>query len=158
MAGRNQTKQKGRLIAGPDAGEVEALAFAVEVAKSYGLRVNAETATAAIISAWITTRSRLHTSHRLTETVVFDLKDAKLEGMIEASLPKIGDALAAAYFPFDKSFSDLTKMQAVTLFLAGCVAYREAAVAAGEDPEFPFEEAFNDAVPFGQDEETPPWE
>jgi len=145
-------KQRGRQIAGPDADEVAAVQAVADALAGYGVpRAKATEVATVAICTWIATRSRLHTGNRLTETVVFDLNDAKLRGMIEASLPHIADALAKAGFPFGKSFNDLTKAEAVNLFTAGCVAYRDAAVAAGEDPEFPFEEAFNDPIPFGTD-------
>lgn len=140
---------KGRPLDAPDLDEVEALDAAAAELKLHAPAVrDAQAVASAVISRWIIERMKRHTGKRLNENVVFNLNDAKLEGMIEAALPKIGEALAAQEFPFGKAFNDLTKEDAVSLFLAGCVAYRETAVAAGEAPDFPFEHAFEDEAPF----------
>lgn len=156
MARPKMATVKGRPLAAPDQDEVESLDAAAAELKAHAPGVtNAQAVASAVISRWIIERMKRHSGKRLNETVVFNLNDAKLEGMVEAALPKIGEALAAAEFPFDKSFNDLTKEDAVTLFLVGCVAHREVAVAAGEAPDFPFDTPFNDTVPFG---DAAPWE
>lgn len=142
---RASTKM-ARPIAGHDADETEAVAIAAAVLQSFARVENAEAVTYAVISTWIIERMKRAAGKRLADVVVFDLGDAKLQGMISAILPKIGDALDTAGFPFDKTFSDLTRDQAVALFVAGCVGFREAAVAAGEAPDFPF----SDPIPFGE--------
>jgi hypothetical protein len=143
------TKALPRRVAGVDADEAEALAVATATLKGlFPNLANAELVTHAVISSWIIERMKRHTAGRLNEHVVFNLDDAKLTGMVEAALPKIGGALADAGFPFDATFGDLTKPQAVTLFLAGVVAHREAAVAAGEACDFPFDIPFSDPIPF----------
>lgn len=151
MASRpTSTKAPPRRVAGVDADEAEALAVASAILREVCPQaVNPEAVAHAVISSWIVARMKRHTSGRLIETCVFNLDDAKLLGMVEAALPKIGGALAGAGFPFDVTFGDLTKAQAVQLFLAGVVAHREAAVAAGECPNFPFDEVFSDPIPFG---------
>lgn len=135
--------------AGGDVDEAAAIACAVEALRAHADNRNATAVATAVISAWIVERTRLQTAGRLTEHVVFNLGEAHLTGMVTACLPQIGGTLAEAGFDFAKSFGDLTKAEAVSLFLAGCVAYREAAIRKGESPGFPFDEAFDDAVPFG---------
>lgn len=133
-----------RPIAGVDADEAEALAAAALVLQSFARVENAEAVAAAVISKWIIERMKRASGKRLTDSVVFDLGEAKLRGMVEATLPAIAEALSAGGFDFAGSFNDLDREAAVNLFVAGCVAYREAAVAAGEAPDFPF----SDAIPF----------
>lgn len=134
-----------RPLVGHDADETEAVAIAAAVLQSFARVENAEAVTYAVISTWIIERMKRATGKRLADVVVFDLEDAKLKGMLSAILPKIGDALDAADFPFDKAFNDLSRDQALDLFVIGCCAFREAAVAAGEAPDFPF----SDPIPFG---------
>ena len=150
-------KQPPRRTAGVDAEEAEALTAAASVASQFTSRANAMAAATAIISEWITTRARLNVEKRLTETLVFGLGDARLIGLIQACLPQIGQRLAEEGFDFGKTFSDLSKDEAVQLFLAGVLAHRDAAVAQGESREFPFDPPFDDRVPFGalQDDEVP---
>jgi hypothetical protein len=141
-----------RQIAGGDVDEAESLDIAARVLLDRSPVLGwaaARNGAYAAISAWIVERTRRQTAGRLSEHVVFNLGEAHLTGMVTACLPQIGGTLAEAGFPMDKAFGDLTKAQAVQLFLAGCVAYREAAVRKGEAPDFPFEAAFDDAIPFG---------
>lgn len=128
-----------------DADETEALAAAAVTLQSFARVENAEAVTSAVISRWIIERMKRAVGKRLADVVVFDLQEAKLRGMLEAVLPKIGAALGEGGFDFAGSFNDLTKEAAVDLFVAGCIAYREAAVAAGESGDFPF----SDPIPFG---------
>lgn len=130
----------------PDADEAEALAAAAATLQAFARVENAEAVASAVISRWIIERMKRAVGSRLTDNVVFDLSDAKLRGMVEATLGKAAEALGASGFDFAGSFNDLSKEQAVDLFVAGCVAYREAAVAAGEAPDFPF----SDPIPFGE--------
>lgn len=134
-----------RPIAGRDADEVEAVAIAATVLQSLARVDHAEAVTTAVISTWILERMKRTISKRLCDNVVFDLEEAKLKGMVSAVLPQIANALEAADFPFGKTFSDLSRDEALTLFLVGCIGYREAAIAAGEAPDFPF----SDPIPFG---------
>ena len=129
----------------PDIDEEEALAIAASELSSLARVDNPQAVASAVISRWIIERMKRLTSGRLSDTVVFDLQDAKLRGMVEAVLPKIAEGLGSTGFDFSGSFNDLTKAQAIDLFVAGCVAYREAAIAAGEAPDFPF----SDPIPFG---------
>lgn len=143
-------KAPPRRSAGGDIDETEALEIAAATLKGLAPHTpNPQAVAHAVISTWIIERMKRHTSGRITETCVFNLGDAHLVGMVEAALPKIGDALASGGFPFSASFGDLTKQQAVMLFMAGVVAHREAAIAAGEAPGFPFDEPFSDPIPFG---------
>lgn len=128
-----------------DADETEALAVAAATLQSFARVENPEAVACAVISAWIIERMKRSVGARLTDNVVFDLQDAKLRGMVEATLPAAADVLATGGFDFAASFSDLSKDQAIDLFMAGCVAYRAAAVAHGESPDFPF----SDPIPFG---------
>lgn len=134
-----------RTLTSIDADEAEALEQAALTLQSLARVDHAEAIASAVISSWIIARMKRTTSNRLADNVVFDLDDAKLRGMVEATLPKIAEALGASGFDFAGSFNDLSKSGAVELFVAGCVAYREAAVAAGEAPDFPF----SDPIPFG---------
>lgn len=144
MAAR-QTKPAIKPAYEPDADEAEALAVAAVTLRSLTGCPNPEAVASAVISRWIIERMKRCVSGRLADTVVFDLQDAKLRGMIEAALPKVAAALGESGFDFAGSFNDLSKDGAVDLFVVGCVAYREAAVAAGEAPDFPF----SDPIPFG---------
>lgn len=128
-----------------DADEAEALGQAALTLQAFARVENAEAVAAAVISKWIIERMKRSVGKRLTDNVVFDLDDAKLRGMVEAALPKIAESLSGAGFDFAGSFNDLDRDAAVNLFVAGCVAYREVAVAAGEAPDFPF----SDPIPFG---------
>jgi hypothetical protein len=149
--GKHNDKQKARQVAGPDADEVEALGAAAATLKGLcPTAQNAQAIASAVISTWIIERMKRHTAGRIHDMVVFNLGDAHLVGMVEACLPKIGENLATAGFPFDRAFADLTKQQAVVLFMAGIIAHREVAVAGGEAPDFPFSEPFSDPIPFGQ--------
>jgi hypothetical protein len=128
----------------PDADEAEALAAAAATLQAFARVENAEAVASAVISRWIIERMKRAVSARLADNVVFDLQDAKLRGMVEATLGRIAGALGENGFDFAGAFNDLTKEQAVDLFVTGCVAYREAAVAAGESGDFPF----SDPIPF----------
>lgn len=134
-----------RPVAGIDADEAEALEQAALTLQSLARCENPEAVASAVISRWIIERMKRAVGRRLSENLVFDLADAKMRGRIEAMLPKVAEALGAVGFDFAGSFNDLSKEGAVDLFVAGCIAWREAAVAAGENPEFPFD----DAIPFG---------
>lgn len=134
-----------RPVVGHDADEAEALEAASLVLQTHARVENPEAVTAAVISKWVIERMKRCVAGRMADAVVFDLGDAKLTGMIEAALPKVGEALAGAGFDFSKAFSDLSKDEIISVLVAGCVAHREAAVAAGENPNFPFD----DPIPFG---------
>ena len=119
------------------------MAAAAATLQSFARVDNAEAVASAVISRWIIERMKRAVGARLADNVVFDLQDAKLRGMVEAALPQIGAALSG--LPADVPFFGLGKEQAVDVFMAGCIAYREAAVAAGESHDFPF----SDPIPFG---------
>lgn len=133
---------------GPDADEVEALAVAAAELQALapGVRDTSGVA-AAVISVWITERMKRLTSGRLSDLVVFDLQEARLRGMIEAAMPQIGAAMARAGIPADVPFFQLSKRHALDALMCAVIGHREAAVAAGEWPTFPFD----DALPFGGD-------
>jgi hypothetical protein len=146
MAPRQKKEAPGiRPAYSPDIDEQEALSAAAATLRGLVSCQNPEAVASAVISRWIIERMKRATGARLADTVVFDLNDAKLVGMIEAALPKIGAALAD--LPGDVPLWSLTKDQAVSVFVAGCIAHREAAVAAGEAPDFPF----SDPIPFGDE-------
>lgn len=128
-----------------DADEAEALAAAAATLQAFARVENAEAVTSAVISRWIIERMKRTVAKRLADNVVFDLRDAKLRGMVEAALPQIGAGLAGAGTPSDVPFFELSRDQAVDACVAVCIAYREAAVAAGESGDFPF----SDPIPFG---------
>lgn len=136
-----------RPVAGIDADEAEALGQAALTLQSFARVENAEAVACAVISTWIIERMKRVAGRRLTGNVVFNLNDAKLRGMVEAALPKIAEALATSGFDFTRSFNELDRDGAANLFLAGCVAHREAAIAVGESPDFPFD----DPIPFGEE-------
>lgn len=144
----SKAKLLERPLCGPDADESEALAEAAAELQALvpGLR-NASGIAAAVIGCWITARMKRLTSGRLADLVVFDLQEAKLRGMIEAAMPQIGAAMADAGIPGDVPFFQLSKRDALNALMCACIGYREAAVAAGELPEIPFD----DALPFGGD-------
>lgn len=127
----------------PDYQEVEALNRA-EAALNYfspGLpkpRALAEVA----ISAWIIARTSMAASVRLSADLVFDLKDARMRGFLEAALPQIGAALA--HLPADIALFDLSKDQILDVFSAAIAGAREAAVSANESLGFPFD----DEIPY----------
>lgn len=128
-----------------DADEAEALEHAALTLQAFASVDNPEAVASAVISRWIIERMKRCVGKRLADTVVFDLGEAKLRGMVEATLPKIAEALDEGGFDFAGSFNDLAKEGVIDLFMAGCLAYRAAAVAAGEAADFPF----SDPIPFG---------
>lgn len=145
-----KASNKFKPIRGSDADELEAVAQAAAVLQSFARVENPEAVAHAVISTWIIERMKRATGARLTDNIVFNLDEAHLKGMVAAALPQIADALDAADFPFAKTFSDLTREEALQLFTIGCVAHREAAVAAGESPDFPFSDNMSDPIPFGE--------
>lgn len=136
-----------RLTASIDADEAGALEAAALVLQTFARVENPEAVTSAVISRWIIERMKTSVGKRLTDNVVFDLHDAKLQGIVEATLPNIAEMLSEGGFDFARSFGELSKEEAVQLFLAPVIAHRVAAVAAGESPDFPF----SDPIPFGGD-------
>jgi hypothetical protein len=130
--GAERVKVRGNASC-PDPDEVAALAAAVE-ATGMPERLVVEA-----ISTWITTRARLCAGARLTENLAFDLGDAKLRGFVEAALPAIGGAVDV---PADVPFYSLDRDAVVDLFTVAVQAVREAAVAAGESPNFSMEIPF----------------
>lgn len=144
MAAR-QSKPAIKPVYEPDADEAEALAAAAATLRSLTGCPNPEAVASAVISRWIIERmKRAVRNRRLADNLVFDLGDAKMRGRLEAMLPSIAETLGAAGFDFDLSFNGLPREAAVDLFAAACIAWREAAVAAGENADFPFD----DPIPF----------
>lgn len=137
----------------PDPDEVEALGVAAAELKMLCPAVsNAEAVASAVIAKWIMTRARLAAGARLTETVAFDLGDARMRGFIEAALPQIGAALSS--LPADMPLFGLSKPQILDVLCAGVQAWCEAVTAVGENPSFPMEVApfdvkRGDPIPFG---------
>lgn len=132
-----------------DADEAGALAAAAATLQTFARVENAEAVAHCVISTWIIERmKRAVSARKLADNLVFDLSEAKMRGRLEAMLPNIAESLGATGFDFSQSFNDLSKDTVVSLFLAGCVAWREAAVAAGESADFPFD----DTIPFGAEE------
>lgn len=104
---------------------------------------NAEAVTSAVISKWIIERSKRASRVRLSETVAFDLGDARLRGFIEAALPQIGEALGG--LDPTKPLFELSRDEVVGVFAAACIGASAAATAYGESQAFPFD----DPIPFG---------
>lgn len=104
---------------------------------------NPQILTAVAISHWIIARTSMSCSGRMHAELLFDLKDSRIRGFLEAALPAIGANVA--HLPADKPFFELSKEQIIDLLAAGIVGAQEAAVAAGESLGFPFD----DEVPFG---------
>lgn len=102
---------------------------------------DAKSAAYACISAWIAKRNELTAGARMTETVAFDLGDAKLRGTIAASLPAIGSALSG--LPADKPFFELDRNQVIDVFAVGLSLVREAEFRAAESPHL-----LDDEIPF----------
>lgn len=134
-----------RVLPGRDADEEEAVAAAAAVLQSFARVENPEAVAYSVITTWIIERVKRSAGRRIGESIVFDLDNAHIKGLVAGVLPKIADGLDDRDFPFGKTFSELSRDEAALLFSVGCIAYREAAVAAGEDPNFPF----NDPIPFG---------
>jgi hypothetical protein len=122
--------------------EERALARAVEAAKRFSPGIN-DAAIAVAISEWILSRTSMLASVRLNQKLLFDFKDARLRGFVEAALPSIGDSLG--HLPPDVPFFELTPDQVIDVFVAGILGAQGAAVAANESLGFPFD----DEIPFG---------
>jgi hypothetical protein len=125
----------------PDYQEERALARAVAAAQRFAPGTNAAVVSVAI-SEWIIARTSMAASVRLNADLMFDLKDARLRGFIEAALPAIGNTLS--HLPGDKPLFDLSRDEVVGVFAAGIQGAQEAAVCANESLGFPF----SDEVPF----------
>lgn len=97
---------------------------------------------AVAISEWILARTALCAGPRVNAELLFDYKDARLRGFVEAALPAIGNTLS--WLPADKPLFELSKDEVIGVLVAGIEGAREAAVAAGESLGFPF----SDEVPF----------
>lgn len=122
--GPEKVKVRGS-ASSPDPDEATALAHAATAA-----RIPESTATACI-SAWISKRAQLSAGARLTENLAFDLRDAKLRGIVAAALPKIGAALNV---PPGVAFFDLPRDAVIDLFCIAYQAVQDAEVAADERP------------------------
>lgn len=134
-----------------DADEAEALEQAALTLQTFARVDNPEAVASAVISRWIIERmKRAVRSRHLADNAVFDLSEAKMRGRVEAMLPNIADALISQGFDFNMPFGALSKQHITDLFVAGCIAWREAAVAAGESGDFPFD----DSIPFGGSDAT----
>lgn len=121
----------------PDPEEQAAVARAASTLREIAPGVaNPEAVATAVISAWIIERVRLSCG-RITGDIVFNLSDSHLRGSLEASLPKLGEALA--HLPADKPLFSLSKEEVVDVFAAGCLAGRERGA------------LLNDEIPFGGD-------
>lgn len=121
----------------PDPEEQAAVARAASTLREIAPGVaNPEAVATAVISAWIIERVRLSCG-RITGDIVFDLSDSHLRGSLEASLPKLAEALA--HLPSDKPLFALSKDEVVDVFAAGCLAGRERGA------------LLNDEIPFGGD-------
>jgi hypothetical protein len=92
----------------------------------------------AIICTWIINRMRMSASKRLSGDLVFDLKNSKVRGRVEAALPQIANALG--HIPPDAPLFSLSKEQIVDVFVAAINGAAHATVATMEDPddEIPF--------------------
>jgi hypothetical protein len=78
----------------------------------------------------------------MATNAVLSLGDSARRGLIEGALPSIAGRLG--HIPADVPFFALPKEQVVDALAAGIEGYAEAAVAAGERPEWPFD----DQIPF----------
>ena len=146
MARPSQQKRVERPLAAPDPDEAAAVKRAAEALVSVcapAANMNPEAIVFTVVSAWIIERTRLAAGRRLTETVAYDLGDARCRGVIEAALPSLGEALVD--LPGDVAFFDLPKELVVNVILAGLYAAHDAAVSLNEANSFPFD----DAIPFG---------
>lgn len=142
-------KAQVRYIAGPDADEEESLAIAAAKLKELSPgTINAEAVAYSVISTWIMERCKRAAGQRLTETVVFDLSDAQMRGIVENALPNIGEALA--HLSPTTPLFQMSKNAVVDVFCAGIGAWRATKVAMGENPSFPLEDPvpFSDNIPF----------
>jgi hypothetical protein len=139
--GAERVKVRGNASC-PDPDEVAALAAAVE-ATGMPERLVVEA-----ISTWITTRARLCAGARLTENLAFDLGDAKLRGFVIAALPSIGGALVDClngqlrHIPTTEPIHAMERGDMTDFLVFSLQAVREAAVAAGESPNFSMEIPF----------------
>lgn len=121
--------------------EERALARAVEAAKRFSPGIN-EAVVSVAISEWIIARTSMCVGSRVNAELLFDYKDARVRGFIEAALPAIANTLS--HLPADVPFFELPKAVVVDIFATGIAGAQEAAVAAGESLGFPFD----DEVPF----------
>jgi hypothetical protein len=97
------------------------------------------------ISEWIIARASMIASGRIgSQHLLFDLKDSRLRGYIEAALPSIAAALE--HIDPEAPLFSLEKDAVVDVFLAGIAGAREAAVLVAEAP---LTDNFDDAIPFG---------
>lgn len=106
---------------------------------------NSRSLAAVAISEWIIARTSLAVSGRVgAELLLFNLKDARLRGMVEAGLPSIAAALS--HIDPSTPLFELEKEDVIDVFLAGIQAVNEAAVTLKETP---FTSDFSDPIPFG---------
>lgn len=128
----------------PDYQEIRALERAVAAMQRFAPGTNAALASVAI-SEWIIARTSMAASIRINADLMFDLKDSRLRGFIEAALPTIGASIA--HLPADKPLFELDVAQVIDVIVAGIRGAQEAAVAANESLGFPFD----DEIPFPVD-------
>jgi hypothetical protein len=142
MAGASMKKREGpKAPPTPDYQEERALARAVSAMQKFQPGANAALASVAI-AEWIVARTAMAASNRLSSELLFDLKDSRMRGFLEAALPAIGGTLA--HIPADKPLFELDVSQVVDVFMAGINGAIEAAVSANESLGFPFD----DEVPY----------
>lgn len=128
----------------PDDQEDRALERAGKALADFGT-APPRTLAAVAISEWICARTSMMASVRCNSELLFNLGDARLRGFVEAALPAIANSLGEV--DLSRSLFDLGKDEIVGVFVAGILGAQEAAVAANESLNFPFD----DAIPFGGD-------
>lgn len=121
----------------PDEEEEQALREAAAALRALvpSLGVGATNVASAVISAWITSRSRQATARRfITERIVFDHQNAKLTGVVTAALPAIAAGLDG--IPPDKPLFELSREEIVRVLVVGHLGITEALCATDEAPDF----------------------
>lgn len=137
-AGALKGREKIRAEYGPDPEEEAALDRAAKAVARFSPNLSAPASIAAVaISEWIIARTATAAARR-SQHLMFNLKDARTRGFVEAALPAIGAAVS--HLPADVPFFELDKEQVIDLFTAGIEGAREAAVLANESLNFPFDD------------------
>lgn len=133
---RSPSQKKGAVFASPpDPEEQAAVARAASTLRELAPNLpHPEAVATAVISAWIIERVRLAIG-RVCGEHVFDMGDSHLRGTIEASLPKLGEALA--HLPPGKALFDLSKDEVVDVFAAGFLAGKERGALLNDEIPFP---------------------
>lgn len=128
----------------PDLDEEKALDRAAEALGKFmaaGAATHRSLAAVAI-SEWIIARTKLCAAPNFNASLLFNLKDARLRGFVEASLPAVGNSVL--HLPSDVAFFSLERDQVVDLgvaFIKGAEEARGSTLVSMGAP-------FNDEIPF----------